>query len=149
MTDPTDEFELARRRKLWKSILTNAEKSMLRQMPSAVASIVLEVSHKHLVRVGLILSDSKRRHVTACRDEVAYRIKADNPARSYPLIGKWLGRDHTSVMHAVARHAHKQHLPPLGKTDVAATIERKRDQAFRWWRQNRSLEAREQVREAA
>lgn len=72
--------------------------------PERVTQIVVEVAAAFRIEAALILSWDRRRPVFAarvaamrrCRDELV--ISGRSP--TFPMIGRWFGRDHTSVMNA-------------------------------------------------
>lgn len=69
-----------------------------------------EVAAEHKIPVETILGPSRRKTACAARHDAMWRIRSlrwrgqgyhGHP--SYPQIGRWFGRDHTSVMAAVAK----------------------------------------------
>lgn len=81
---------LPRDKPVWEPILT------ARDIAKAVLS---EVCAKHNVAVHHVMSKRRSRHVVAARHEVCWRLREETNW-SLPQIGRFLGRDHTSVMHA-------------------------------------------------
>jgi chromosomal replication initiator protein len=65
--------------------------------------IVFEVAWKHGVPVAVIKSPDAHRKVCHARWEAMARIR-DERRWSYPKIGQYFGRDHTSVMHGVRKY---------------------------------------------
>lgn len=64
--------------------------------------IVNEVAEKHDVCPREILGQTKTDPITRARFECWYRIK--NETRySYPQIGRFFGKDHSTVVHGAAR----------------------------------------------
>lgn len=60
------------------------------------------VAAYHEIDPSEILSTSRKRHVTNARFEVFYRLRVDLNF-SYPKIAKLMKKDHTTVLHGVAR----------------------------------------------
>jgi len=67
------------------------------------ARIIKEVSLKHHVSVGEILSDMRSTWIVAARFEAMYRIREERRL-SWAQIGRQFNRDHTSVLHAYRTH---------------------------------------------
>jgi len=65
--------------------------------------IVAEVAKKHRVSITELLGARRGRPLVQARHEAMYRLKTET-LLSLPAIGQKLRRDHTSVMHGVARH---------------------------------------------
>lgn len=55
----------------------------------------------HGVTPDDVFSRSRRKIVAAARGDVMYRLREDG--FSTTQIGRWLGRDHTSVIHAIQK----------------------------------------------
>lgn len=71
-----------------------------------------QVAVKYGVTVLDLQSKSRRKALTAVRHEAMYRI-AKETGLSFPNIGKIFGgRDHTTALHGVAKHAERNGLPP-------------------------------------
>ena len=60
---------------------------------------IREIVAPHGVSVGEVLSRSRTPHIVAARRAVAIHYR--NAGRSFPEIGRIIGRDHTSVMNLV------------------------------------------------
>lgn len=82
-----------------------------------VASIIMEVSNRCEQFASDIMSDCRKRITVKARNEIIYRLRLLEPMPSFPMIGKWMGRDHTSCMWAVARHARDNNLPSITTYD--------------------------------
>jgi len=65
--------------------------------------IIEEVSRRHDIPVGEILSDSRARVLIPARHEAIFRCVAESPL-SLPSIGRIFNRDHTSIGYAVMKH---------------------------------------------
>ena len=81
---------LPRDKPVWEPILT------ARDIAKAVLS---EVCAKHNVAVHHVMSLRRSQHIVAARHEVCWRLREETNW-SLPQIGRFLGRDHTSVLHA-------------------------------------------------
>ena len=69
--------------------------------------IVKEVAEKHGVTVLDLMSNRRFKKITTARQEFCYRARYETP-RSLPEIGRFLGgKDHTTILHAVKRHAER------------------------------------------
>lgn len=73
-------------------------------MPPSVRAILISVAAAYALPVNVILSGDRTQLVYRARQEAMQRvrleIKISGRRPSYPLIGRWFGRDHTSVIHA-------------------------------------------------
>jgi hypothetical protein len=68
-----------------------------------VAIIVEEVCRKHSITLALFMGGSKTRHLAAARREACYRIARETDM-SIPAIGRFIKKDHSTVMHAISRY---------------------------------------------
>lgn len=66
--------------------------------------ILVEVSREYQIAISDILSNRRNKEVAIARQAVMYRCKTETP-NSYPAIGRFLHKDHTSVLHGVRKHA--------------------------------------------
>lgn len=107
-----------------------------RGMPDWARSIVDQASVRTSVGIDLIASDSKIHRIVRARDEAIYRIREARPTVSAPLLGKWFGRDHTSVLYSIAAHSERTGAPAL--TTYALRRARKRMAAFKRWQKIRA-----------
>ncbi len=83
----------------------------------SMKEIVAEVAAKHGLSADDLLGPLRTVVFVRPRHEAIYRIAVERPDLSYPQIGKYFGRDHTTALHAVKQHARRNHLPPLtGRT---------------------------------
>ena len=73
-------------------------------MPVNMQDIIKQVSAKHKVGVLDILSDRRSRQIARARQEFMYRARHET-LHSFCVIGRFIRRDHTSVMHGVSAHA--------------------------------------------
>lgn len=98
-----------------------------RYIPASVIGILCEVAALYKVPADLILDTRCRaRRLTVARHAAAYTVRALNLGRSFPLIGRWFGQDHTTILAAVRAHARKHDLPQL--TKMAPKQKNRRDQ---------------------
>lgn len=86
-------------------------------MPEWAKQIVKETTEKHGVTPAAIMSKSRLRKIVKCRNEIQYLMRSHPSTPSFPLIGRWLGRDHTSALWAVACHARDAGVPELTNYD--------------------------------
>lgn len=86
-------------------------------LPPRVAAIVMDVANRREQFASDIMSDCRKRKVVKARNEIIYRLRLLEPMPSFPMIGKWVGRDHTSCMWAVACHARDNGLPAITTYD--------------------------------
>lgn len=71
-----------------------------------MATIVGEVCAKHRVTKIDVMSRRRVARVTRARHEIMYRCRHET-THSLPSIGRYLKRDHTSVLHGIRRHAER------------------------------------------
>lgn len=77
-------------------------------MPPSVVVMVRRKCWELGYKPERIISGDVSRNISHARQEVMRTIRdtvvmADGLPPSYPVIGRWFGRDHTSVIHAVNR----------------------------------------------
>src|SRR5215472_4745948 len=82
----------------------------LDELPQKTQDVVREVCAARSVSVARVLSDDTRRPASNARHEIVWRLRSEawgvtGKPPSLMQIGAWLGRDHTSVLHAFRRHA--------------------------------------------
>jgi chromosomal replication initiation ATPase DnaA len=62
------------------------------------------IAKKHGMNIELLMSKSRRRVVVTARNEaIRYVWGRHYPTWSYPVIGRFFGMDHTSIMYALGR----------------------------------------------
>jgi len=71
-----------------------------------------EVAEEYDLKPSLILGLLKTAHIAQARQDFMWRARQmkwsdGSPRYSYPQIGDFLGRDHTTVIHGVRRHAER------------------------------------------
>jgi len=100
----------------------NADSDALFAMPAPgwVKDIVAHVCKAHGVSISLLLGERRSKAIVTARHEAFYLCrKAQGRLRpSLPIVGRWFGRDHTGIMHGVARHAALNGLPNLTDYDI-------------------------------
>ena len=62
-----------------------------------------EVARKHGVHVRDIRSTNRTKYVVAARNELAHRLVREL-GWSLPRTGEFIGRDHSTILHAVRQH---------------------------------------------
>jgi chromosomal replication initiation ATPase DnaA len=75
-----------------------------------VRAVVSEVAAKYGCTVADILGQRRSGRLSIARFEVCARLRELNyggAPPSLPLIGRWLQRHHTTVLHAIRRHAQR------------------------------------------
>lgn len=80
--------------------------------PRTAAAILASVARHHGFTVAELKSARRVKKVVLARQEAAYRIISETPL-SYPQVGKLLHRDHTTILHAVAKHAERTGAPQI------------------------------------
>jgi len=83
------------------AIVASCEDRSLRDMRDMRKTLEL-VAHIYHVTVKDILSKSRREHLVAARQLAAYAIRelSGEPPISFPEIGRFINREHSTVMHA-------------------------------------------------
>ena len=99
-------------------------------MPEWARDILAEVADRHAICPSDIASKKRFRPIIEARAEAAYLIKAAKPMLSSVILGKWFGKDHTSIAHLIARHQEQHDLPKLVGYDVSRVRIRMRN----YWR---------------
>lgn len=73
-------------------------------MPPSVRAIILAVAQETGVPVATMLGERRTQLVYRARREAMGRvretIKIGGRAPSYPLMGRWFGKDHTTVLYS-------------------------------------------------
>lgn len=109
-----------------------------RGMPLWARNIVATISELNRQDMDDVIGRSRRRVHVRVRNEVWYMLKTGNsPLRkmspSYMQIGRWFGRDHSSIVFGACRHALENGLPSPSGVDPAKLVIRKRTRAIEWW----------------
>lgn len=79
--------------------------------------IVSGVAKRHGITVTVMRSTTQCTEVARARWEAMYRLH-EELGMSKSRIARYFGRDHTTVMHGIAKHAHIHHGGPMSKWDV-------------------------------
>lgn len=83
-------------------------------VPEWMRDLVLCAAQDHGVSPVDIVGKTRKRTVVAARNQVWYTIRERNPSRyTWPMIGRWFGRDHTTVIYGVSKHAEEAGLRRL------------------------------------
>jgi chromosomal replication initiator protein len=73
-------------------------------IPHRVLQMIKAVAWDHGVSVAEILGNGRRARICAARRDAMRAVRwmdfGDGRQPSYPQIGRWFGRDHTTVIHA-------------------------------------------------
>lgn len=81
-------------------------------IPASVQAVIDEVSERYRLSEADLLGRRRFRRLTRPRQElfslVRQRVKIGNAPASYPRIGRWLGFDHTTVLHGDQQHRARQ-----------------------------------------
>ncbi len=89
-----------------------------------------------------LTSASRKRHIVEARQAAAWVLRHAYPRISLQTIGDLIGgRDHSTVMYAIARTAERMHADPSLDSQLRAMIgdpppppqRRRVDTAMRWW----------------
>lgn len=78
--------------------------------PTAVRKVLSAVAAKHDLKVSDILSEKQNRNISRARQEAMWELHQLGKY-SLPMIGRYLGRDHSSVHHGIAAHATRSGCP--------------------------------------
>ena len=60
-----------------------------------------------------VLNAARHFAVVRARNAALYEIKNTRKSLSCPQLGKWFAKDHTSILHGIAKHAWDNALPKL------------------------------------
>jgi DnaA-like protein len=88
-------------------------------MPEWALAILIGVADRHAICPSDIASRKRDRPIIEARREAAYLIKAKKPELSGPQLGKWFGKDHTSISHLIACYQVEHDAPKLVGYDLA------------------------------
>lgn len=96
----------------WYDQITAKARPLRWQSPGE--KILREVARKYRYDVAQLKGHSRNTYVVKARQEAIYRIRAETEL-SLPQIGKIMGgRDHTTAMHSIKKHAERFNLPIPG-----------------------------------
>lgn len=70
-----------------------------------------EVCKKHKIPVAEVLGKSRTAPIIRARQEVMYELCMRFPTVPIAEIGRFLKRDHTTVLHGIKQHAQRNNLP--------------------------------------
>ncbi|WP_165358297.1 helix-turn-helix domain-containing protein [Mesorhizobium sp. Pch-S] len=115
------------------------KKCVHRGMPQWAIDIVQEIAERLGACISDIADSTRTSLVVAARNEAMYRVKERKPSLSSTQIGKWFGRDHTSVLFAIASYQEATGADPLVGYNI--NIARRRNAALRAVARKRDREA--------
>jgi len=76
--------------------------------------LMLEICEKHFLSPVEILSNRRTGPIVTARQELMYRLRMET-TWSLPQIGRFLDKDHTTILHGVRAHAERNKLPAVGR----------------------------------
>lgn len=68
--------------------------------------LLIKVAKEHDIHPDLLISPNRVRKVVEARNQLVFEAH-ETYKYSYAQIGRWLNKDHTSILHAAARYATK------------------------------------------
>lgn len=87
---------------------TDVDDEYLRLFPISARDTVIAVSVKHGIPVGIMMAtQNKTRIVVNARQELIWRLKTENPDRSFPKIAGWFEQDHTTILNGFHMHSNR------------------------------------------
>jgi hypothetical protein len=112
--------------------LQRAIDNQFRVMPPWVREIVSGIVARHGAEIGDVLFRRTRGAAALARNEICYTLKAaispvtgDHP--SLEMIGRWMNREYTSVLHCIAIHQNDNDLPIITTRSAEAKRRYSRD----------------------
>lgn len=94
------EPELTPQQRMALEAAVNAEYTPTSGMPPSYRKILSEVALKHKVPYKSILGVSRLAHITQARRDFMFRCIEEIPNASYAGVGRYVERDHTTVLYA-------------------------------------------------
>lgn len=95
--------------------------------PPVIVAIAREVAEQHGFTVDQLVGPSPRHDLARARFCAWNRIRTEVRFRglppSLPQIGKWFGRDHTSILHGLRRFEQIDCSPPVLASSEPQTLE--------------------------
>lgn len=82
---------------LWRGVI---------EIPDTMADIIERVSLETGIPIAELKSPGRRRPITYARQDFMARARATGRF-SFAQIGRFLGRDHTTIVHGVRAHARR------------------------------------------
>jgi chromosomal replication initiation ATPase DnaA len=74
--------------------------------PRSASRLLAEVCARHNVRSFDVMRKCNEARVVRARNEMAYLLRQSDPQKwSYPAIGRYLGKHHTTMIYAVNQHS--------------------------------------------
>lgn len=82
-------------------------------LPGTMRALAGEVCATHKITLAELTGHSTAQRLVQVRHEFMWKARAmtredGRPRFSFPQIGRFLGRDHTSVIHGMRRYAERQ-----------------------------------------
>jgi len=105
-----------------------------RGMPRWAREITMAVALEHNVAVSDMMGSGRYRNMVLARREAWYLLKTGSSpingmVPSYMQIAEWFGREHTGILHNVARYVQENGLPLITRYDITSAMARKRKRA--------------------
>lgn len=79
---------------------------LLKPTGRPIHAVAIEACENHQITMAQLLSSARSAYIVRARQEVMYRAYRELGA-SLPVIGHFLHRDHTTVLHGVRAHAER------------------------------------------
>lgn len=111
------------KQRLWQKPIAkrNWAKPIVQEVPiwgNSLKRMFKELLKQHDIKPDEIRSGKKTHTLTLFRQEFCYRAASEKNV-SLKQIGRLIGRDQTTVMHSIQKHAHRHNLPlPRGMTNT-------------------------------
>ena len=86
--------------------LTKSKPMPTKIRPSRMRLLALQVADKHGLTVEDMRSECRKQRFGRARQEFYYRARTEL-ARSYPQIGRFLNKDHSTVIHGLKKFAER------------------------------------------
>lgn len=79
---------------------------LLKPTGRPIHAVAIEACERHQISMAQLLSSARSAYIVRARQEVMYRAHHELGV-SLPVIGHFLHRDHTTVLHGVRAHAER------------------------------------------
>jgi hypothetical protein len=73
----------------------------------SMPQITQQVAQKYGLTSGLLRGPRRQKSIVMARFEAWWRIREECPYLSYPQIGMYFNRDHSTVIHGARKHAER------------------------------------------
>ena len=88
---------------MWHGLVTGCAR------PQTMSQIVRDVAEAHSIPLDVLMGREKGKALWRARNEAMWLVRQlrrdGKPAWSYPAIGRFFGRDHTTIIANVRKHA--------------------------------------------